>query len=591
MKKVALLIGVSEYAEPDLKPLPNAAKDGEAIARVLRREEIGGFDSDQVIVLVNPSQSVAQDAIHQLFAQRQKDDLLLFYFSGHGVRDERGSLYLAMPETRKENGRLVKHTAIAAQFLHDEMGDSRSDHQVLIFDCCFSGAIAQGMSAKDDGSIALDQQLGGKGRAILTSSNSIEYSFAPDDLPLSVYTHHLVEGLEKGAADLDGDGQIAADELHQYVFDQVKRAAPAMTPQFFPVRDGYRIFLARSPQDDPRVKYRRKVQEYVKSGNYRLEGDRFSVAARRYLDRFYKTLKLTQDAVQEVEAEVLEPIREYQQKLHEYADAVQETVEDEGFPFSEATSKVLRDFQVLFGLRDEDVEGVEQSVTMEKWVNDDSIADFSDEIVSLEQPEPDLEDDLSSEQGIDYTRLRDLLKSQNWEIANLETFRVVMTALGRTFKPITDKDLIEREEMLNFPCKDLKTIDDLWVRHSQGRFGFRVQKQIYVECGGQLDGKEPSQDIWRKFGERVGWRSEKKWVRYNNLITNPSIFYRQGTFPYFQQATSIQPGFFNKDGTANPFAFAMSGDDDDNLDYYDYKLGFWCLDWRVWVALFSHKVL
>jgi uncharacterized caspase-like protein len=64
MKKVALLIGVSEFAEPDLKPLPNAAKDGEAIASVLRRDEIGGFDSELVIVLVNPSQSEAQDAIH-----------------------------------------------------------------------------------------------------------------------------------------------------------------------------------------------------------------------------------------------------------------------------------------------------------------------------------------------------------------------------------------------------------------------------------------------------------------------------------------------------------------------------------------------
>ncbi|MCY7320387.1 MAG: caspase family protein, partial [Phormidesmis sp. CAN_BIN36] len=68
MRKVALLIGVSEFSDPELKPLPNAAKDGAAIAQILQREEIGGFDPEQVIVLTNPSQSEAQDAIHQLFA-------------------------------------------------------------------------------------------------------------------------------------------------------------------------------------------------------------------------------------------------------------------------------------------------------------------------------------------------------------------------------------------------------------------------------------------------------------------------------------------------------------------------------------------
>lgn len=540
MRKVALLIGVSEFNEPDLKPLPNAAKDGVAIAQILQREEIGGFDPEQVIVLTNPSQSEAQDAIHQLFAQRQKDDLLLLYFSGHGVRDDRGNLYLAMPDTRKENGQLVKHTAIAAQFLHEAMSESRSEHQVLIFDCCFSGAIAKGMTVKDDGSVALDQQLGGKGRAILTSSNSIEYSFAPEDLPLSVYTHYLVEGLEKGAADLDGDGQISADELHQYVFDKVKTAAPAMTPQFFPVREGYRIFLARSPQDDPQVKYRREVQRLVNQGNYRLETDQFSVAARRYLDSFYPTLNLTKEITQEIEAEVLDPVREYQRKLQEYTEALQEILEDEGMPLCKATQAVLENYQLLLGLRDADVQGVEQSILSVNSVNKamlqnlELIAVKTDVKVTsfgVSQAGQDSEDTLTPEQEGNYARLRDLLKAEKWREADRETFKVMIGIIessdnaSEQYAPLTDK-------ILKFPYRDLQAINRLWVRYSQGRFGFSVQMKIYLDCGGGLDGEEPDQEIWDIFCDRVGWRKNKRDIIYRCLQFN-SQFSASGELPFF----------------------------------------------------------
>jgi uncharacterized caspase-like protein len=179
MSKIALLIGVSEFGEPDLKPLPSAEEDIKAMARVLQQPELGGFDVVQA--LPNPTRGEVEDAIYALFANRQRDDLLLFYFSGHGVRDESGRLFLATPSTRKDGGKLVGHTAIAASVLHENMSNSRSDRQVLVFDCCFSGAIATGMTIKDDGSVAIQQQLGGKGRAIFTSSNSIEYSFHRDE--------------------------------------------------------------------------------------------------------------------------------------------------------------------------------------------------------------------------------------------------------------------------------------------------------------------------------------------------------------------------------------------------------------------------
>uniref|UniRef100_A0A832M3K9 GUN4 domain-containing protein n=1 Tax=Oscillatoriales cyanobacterium SpSt-402 TaxID=2282168 RepID=A0A832M3K9_9CYAN len=135
-----------------------------------------------------------------------------------------------------------------------------------------------------------------------------------------------------------------------------------------------------------------------------------------------------------------------------------------------------------------------------------------------------IEDDLSSEKGIDYTKLRDLLEAQKWKEADQETYEVMIRAVGKK-----DGSWFTPEELLKFPCKDLKTINALWVKYSNEHFGFSVQKQIYVECGAKLDGKYPGDEIWEKFGDRVGWRKDGNWLSYDRL--NPSFSSPKGMFP------------------------------------------------------------
>ncbi|WP_017712684.1 GUN4 domain-containing protein [Prochlorothrix hollandica] len=115
---------------------------------------------------------------------------------------------------------------------------------------------------------------------------------------------------------------------------------------------------------------------------------------------------------------------------------------------------------------------------------------------------------LKSEKGVDYTRLRDLLKAGQWQDADQETMKCMERALGTSdwYKIYSEKLLLQ------FPCADLKTIDRLWVQASQGRYGFSVQQEIYVKCGAKLDGNYPGDTIWRKFGEEVGWRVNNSWV-------------------------------------------------------------------------------
>ena len=133
-------------------------------------------------------------------------------------------------------------------------------------------------------------------------------------------------------------------------------------------------------------------------------------------------------------------------------------------------------------------------------------------------------DDLSSEKGIDYTRLRDLLKAGDWKEADNETYLRMLEAVGRE-----KGDWIRAEELLNFPCADLKTIDRLWVHYSQGHFGFSVQKEIYVACGAKLDGKHPRNKIWEEFCVRIGWKTKEEYISYYQVTFDTSA--RKGHLP------------------------------------------------------------
>jgi predicted NACHT family NTPase len=124
-----------------------------------------------------------------------------------------------------------------------------------------------------------------------------------------------------------------------------------------------------------------------------------------------------------------------------------------------------------------------------------------------------------------YAQLEEYLKAQEWKAADRETYRLMITAVGKE-----EGQWFEAKELLNFPCEELRTIDSLWVRYSKGHFGFSVQKKIYVACGAKLDGNYPGKAIWEKFGDTVGWRREENWLfDYDDL--NPSLSSPQGIFP------------------------------------------------------------
>jgi uncharacterized caspase-like protein len=352
MAKVALLIGVSEY-EPGLNPLPAAVKDIEAMQRVLKDPEMGGFDT--VKTLSNPDPQTMQYEIETLFSSATKDDLVVLFFSGHGIKDDSNNLFFATRITRKnDKGTLIQSTAVPSRFVHDIMNNSRTRRQAIILDCCFSGAFDPALS-KDDGSIDLHTQLGAEGRIVLASSSSTQYSFEQQGSELSLYTRYLVEGIETGAGDQDEDGKISMLELHEYATSKVRETAPNMTPQIITLKEmGFEIVLAKAKVTDPKLRYRKQVKRYTSQGN-------ISSIGRTILDRLQPQLNLSLEITRAIEAEVLRPYQEYLDNLKGYRQAFSEAIEHE-YPLSSQIHSELGDLREILGLRQEDVDSFEQEI-------------------------------------------------------------------------------------------------------------------------------------------------------------------------------------------------------------------------------------
>ena len=248
-RRLAVIIGNSEYQDAQLARLVTPGEDASELAAVLRAADIGGFD--EVTTVINQSAPVVRRAIGRLFSDKKPDDLLLLYFSGHGVRDDRGMLYLAVQDTEHD---LLAATGIPGGFITEEMDGSRSRRQVLILDCCHSGAFGQGAKGVPGASVGTGPLFEGigYGRVVLTATDSTQFAWEGDQVvghaESSVFTRHLVQGLRTGQADTDADGRITLDELYDYVYEKVVLQTPKQTPRKFTYNQQGEFVIANSPR-------------------------------------------------------------------------------------------------------------------------------------------------------------------------------------------------------------------------------------------------------------------------------------------------------------------------------------------------------
>ncbi|MBW4448200.1 MAG: GUN4 domain-containing protein [Spirirestis rafaelensis WJT71-NPBG6] len=305
----------------------------------------------------------------------------------------------------------------------------------------------------------------------------------------------------------------------QYPLDEFVRNELKKFQQYLGLRDEDVAQIEKPILDNKEVEYQEKLRQQQEAEKLRQQEEVQKLQRQR-----------EQQKAEQKRQKHENNLRRYEQELLKAVQAQ--------YPLDEFVRNRLKKFQQSLGLRDEDVAQIEKAILDNKeveyqeklWQQQEAEKRRQEQVeaqrlqrqrkqqeaqrLQRQQKQQEAQrlqrqkqqtDDLPSEKGVDYIKLRDLLAAGKWKDADQETLAVMLKAAG------TEEDYLNYHVIHYFPCTDLRTIDQLWIQYSKGLFGFSVQKRIYQSVGKDYD----------KFGDRVGWRKgmekNKEWLTYNEL--------------------------------------------------------------------------
>ncbi|GAB4468882.1 MAG: GUN4 domain-containing protein [Elainellaceae cyanobacterium] len=111
-----------------------------------------------------------------------------------------------------------------------------------------------------------------------------------------------------------------------------------------------------------------------------------------------------------------------------------------------------------------------------------------------------------SQRNVDYTQLQALLVQQDFQAADRLTLEKMCELAGPT---ALQRRWIYFTEVDDFPIEDLQTINTLWLVYSEGKFGFSVQRDLWLGVGKN----------WDRLWPLIGWKSGNNWTRYPGGFT------------------------------------------------------------------------
>ena len=237
-----LLVGVGEYEDTNYPPLLTCVDDAKAVARQLTHcgynannmrllIDRKGIDGDPLIQelagdndqLGKPTKGNIIEALYTLAERTRPEDLLLFYYTGHGNQKDQES-YLVAHDGRRNT---PEHTAVPISTIKKIMLQAKAQKKVIILDTCRAETIPGSMATPQPMSPAFIERVfeQAKGLVILTSCDAGEHSYVWEEQQCSVFTYFLLQALRSGKADFNGKERISASDAYKYVLDRVKRWA------------------------------------------------------------------------------------------------------------------------------------------------------------------------------------------------------------------------------------------------------------------------------------------------------------------------------------------------------------------------------
>jgi uncharacterized caspase-like protein len=483
----AIVVGVNDYDFLPEASLRFAVKDALAMKAFLCEE--AGFPEKQVLLCGDGSSGtrkatrpILRNILRSEIQHAQNADNLWFFFSGHGLGEH------LMPIDGNPDD--LTDTAISIHFVTERLRACKAKNIVLVLDMCRNEHHEVGrksveqksaVSVADSLKKLVQHRAGQQGIITLFSCGRGESSYEITSLEQGAFTYALLEGLKQQTILKELETYLArrVPELHS-VSGKMRKQVPLVIPEpgwkynepifssHATVADIARLIeLAKEAELEEEFGEAKKLlRQIVELSDVKSERMAALKAIDRIEDKIFRQNKLS-DLNQVTPAPLPPPRSIWKPKPKPYSHS---------HPLPKTPVTIV-----------------------------DSRAQIPLDAIPLD-----------SEKGVDYCNLRDLLKAGQWKEADKETFRVMLKAANRVSDGWLDAASLQK-----FPCKDLKTIDQLWVTASNGHFGFSVQKKIWEDCGSPTS----SGKNWDQFCVRVGWQNKQatEYVNYSDLEFNPSL--------------------------------------------------------------------
>lgn len=212
VKVWAVIVGAARYTH--MPVLRYTDDDAYQIYAFFKSPEGGALPDNQIKVLIDEDATLANitSTMRSVFLRADDNDVVLFYFSGHGIQ----GAFLPIDYDGANN--ILEHKDIT-----DLLKRSQAKHKIVFADACHSGSL---LAARGAVNAALKRyydafESTAGGTALFMSSKGEEYSLEDGGLRSGIFSHFVVRGL-KGEADTNGDKVIGIQELFDYVYRHVR---------------------------------------------------------------------------------------------------------------------------------------------------------------------------------------------------------------------------------------------------------------------------------------------------------------------------------------------------------------------------------
>lgn len=212
-----VFVGVEKY-DGTVSDLTASVDDAERMYRFFLN-----YADENQLILIKDKEATKQKILYAmeiLFKKAKADDLVVFYFSGHG------SPGMFCPHNVKGGVMGLWHTEIKALFKR-----CKANTKLCIADACFAGSIKGRASSSQQTSAT--STISSSNVIIFMSSRDNEVSIESPNQYTGIFTKYLLQGLQ-GDADSNKDAIVNAYELYSYVRSNVRQSTNGkQTPVMF----------------------------------------------------------------------------------------------------------------------------------------------------------------------------------------------------------------------------------------------------------------------------------------------------------------------------------------------------------------------